>query len=242
MKTLIISLTLLFSFQASAGFGWLLLGAAMSGSNKSKTVVYKTEFEIKLDQVKKMLPSSCSFDQSVYSSCWKNYKQPVVTVHVDQTTSDQMMNYFKNLGYKVRLEGSQLSFNFEEEHKKYLAHQQVFMSFESMLISLLLLSVGLYIWHLRRRYHKKVVAIKLAYENNKNDLLFHDKYDQKKFEESLNKLTIPSSWNPIVKDDKLVRITYYDGRSGGVIASSMTQWAKQLIPLSKMAKSLGPTK
>lgn len=240
MKNLIILITLIFSLNASAGIGWFLLGAAMSESDKKTPPPVKTEFEIQIEKIKEQLPAGCSKDQSVYFSCWNSYNAPVLNINVSTTQAEPIKSYFINSGYAVKLEGNTLSFDFQDQHLKYLEHQKVWISSEGMLgLAFLLFIIGIYL-KVNYSYRQKVKKIKELYENNPNDIFFYDKNDKKELEDGLKKLTIPLGWNVNHKDEKIFNITRTTNSGFGIVASSKERMYNRLQVLKP--RNLGPKK
>ncbi len=227
-KLILFTILCIYTFQAQAGFVWFLAGSVV-GSSGRKTQPQKSELEYQIDNIKNQLPPSCG-DITVWSACWGKHRYDKIVLNTAKEKREEIYAYFKNRGYNVKLDGSNLVFDYSESYKKYLEHKQLPISME-MTIALLILAslVGFYI-KIKLKYKRRVQQIKKFYENNPDAIMFSGKGDKEKLENSLTKGTLPLYWSFKLNEEKqeIHSISYYGPTSVGVIAWNSANMIKSL--------------
>ena len=195
----------------------------------------KSELEINLSSITSSLPRLCG-NNPVSSSCWNQFYTKSRTYSVAPKYEQEALAYFQNHGYLVSLNSGTLTFDFSDQHKKYLLHQKVFITLEQSILIVLILIPTLFLVRVHYRYKNKVNHIKKLYYQNPEDLFFWDKTYKKDFEDALAKTSLPMYWkvNLSETEDKIISITYYNGRSMGRIASH-NDFFKNMFPNVKLS-------
>lgn len=195
----------------------------------------KSELEINLSSITSSLPRLCGTNP-ISSSCWAQFYQTSKTYSVAPKYEQEALAYFKNQGYVVSLNSGTLVFDFSDQHKKYLLHKKVLITLEQGILMVLILIPTLFLIRVHYRYKNKVKLIKKIYYQNPEDLFFWDKTYKKDFESALSKTSLPLYWTVNLSEnkDKIVSITYYNGRSMGRIASH-NDFFKNMFPNVKLS-------
>ena len=113
MKKYIILFLSIYSFSAYAGLSSLLLGALL-GSSASKQEKKLSDVQRELIEVKKNIPILCK-NADIHFKCWDQFSKEIIVVPVSNKNSEQILKYFQQNQYNVKLQNTNLVFDFKNE-------------------------------------------------------------------------------------------------------------------------------
>lgn len=217
------------SATSQAGLGWLILASAVEESSQTKKAeTPKSELESQVDAINLTLPTICRV--SKYSSCWNQFDVSRKIYTTSNKLGLELQALYSNLGYNVKLvsikensvdnAGSQLVFDFSNDHQKYLFVKSLPITMESLFLLSLLSTIPIFLFFLSIKNRARVREVRNAYENSKEDLIFWNKTDETMLLYHLDKNNLPSHWSFNIKENKIKGISFYNGSSIGNIARS----------------------